>query len=79
MAEGLIDGRRALRAVLQRTTSAEVAARCRVSGPTVRLWALGERNPSDEHREKLESLYGIPRGAWGAAHAFTPVSKSLRS
>jgi transcriptional regulator with XRE-family HTH domain len=72
-------GERLLRAVLQRTTSEDVAARCRVAGQTVRLWAAGERFPTLEHREKLESLYGIPAGAWGARFEPAIAAKSLRS
>jgi len=65
MAERLTRGRRALRAVLQRTTSEEVAARCRVAGRTVRYWAQ-EREPDSDNKLKLAQLYGIPAGAWGA-------------
>lgn len=72
-------GRRALLAVLQRTASDEVGARVRVAGRTVRHWAEGERNPSDEHRAKLATLYGIPPGAWDAPLASTVAPLSLRS
>lgn len=72
-------GERLLRAVLQRTTSEDVAARCRVAGQTVRLWAAGERFPTLDHQRKLESLYGIPRGAWGAQYVSTFAAKFLRS
>lgn len=65
MAE-VMTGRRALCAVLQRTTSAEVGARVRVSPRAVRHWSAGERMPTPEHREKLECLYGVPRSGWGA-------------
>lgn len=79
MAEKLTQGRRLLRAVLQRTTAIAVAARCRVSQPTVTLWALGERNPNDGHRRKLEELYGIPPAAWGAVPRSCAREKTLYS
>jgi len=66
MAEALTYSRRALRAVLQRTTSEEVAARCRVAGQAVRLWAAGDTTPTPQHRDKLAQLYGIPPERWGA-------------
>jgi hypothetical protein len=72
-------GQRLLLAVLQRTASDEIGARCFVSGRTVRSWVVGERNPTDEHRKKLESLYGIPSGAWGASTASTDPAKFFRS
>jgi transcriptional regulator with XRE-family HTH domain len=60
-------GQRLLLAVLQRTTASEVAARVGVGQPAVSRWASGLKTPSAPRREKLEQLYGIPRGAWDAA------------
>lgn len=60
-------GRRSLLAVLQRTTAAEVAARCGVTKQAVSWWSSGIKNPSEANRLKLEQIYGIARGTWGAS------------
>lgn len=57
-----------LLAVMGRTSSVEIGVRVGVAGATVRQWVLGLHKPSDERKQKLESLYGIPRGAWGAVY-----------
>ena len=57
-------GQRLLLAVLQRTTAAEVAARCGVAPSCVSRWLGGLSAPSDVPRARLHSIYGIPAAAW---------------
>jgi hypothetical protein len=57
-------GRLALLAVLQRTTAAEVAARCDVTPAAVSKWSSGTSRPVPATRSKLESAYRIRAGAW---------------
>lgn len=35
-----------------------------VSGPTLHDWVHGKKRPSDEHRQALEIIAGIPRDSW---------------
>jgi hypothetical protein len=56
--------RRALLAVLQRTTETFVAARCAVHKGRVSRWASGEGKPGPEARRRLHEIYGIPEDAW---------------
>lgn len=58
-------GQRLLLAVLQRTTAAEVAARCGVAAPCVSRWLCGYTTPSDVPRARLAAIYRIPPAAWG--------------
>lgn len=53
-------GRRALLAVLQRTTTIYVAARCGVTPSRVTRWASGDGRPSARARARLRDNYGIP-------------------
>lgn len=57
-------GRRLLLAVLQRTTAAEIAARCGVAPSNVSRWVGGLSTPADVPRARLAGIYGIPCGAW---------------
>lgn len=45
-------------------SQAQIARRVGVSRVTVGYWVSGERVPRDLHRERLESLYGIPFASW---------------
>ena len=60
-------GRRLLLAVLQVTTTHDVAARCRVTHPAVSYWASGLCTPSRASRVYLERNYCIPCEAWDIA------------
>lgn len=60
-------GRRLLLALLQLTSARNVAARCRVSEPSVSEWASGRYVPSAPARERLERNYGIRIDAWDIA------------
>lgn len=60
----LTRGRLALIAILQRTSTLEVAARCRTGHARVSEWCSGVKRPSDTNREALAREYGIPRSAW---------------
>lgn len=60
---GMTEGRRALLAVLQRTTAVYVAARCGVSPSRVSRWASGQGRPSARARARLRDNYRIP-DAW---------------
>ncbi len=60
----MIDGRRALLFVLQRTKARFVAARVRVSPSCVSEWAAGRKRPSSRARELLEANYGIRHDSW---------------
>lgn len=60
-----VTGRRALLAVLQRTTLEYVAARCGVSRRTVGRWASGIRTPDPVRRAALQRNYGIAPESWG--------------
>jgi transcriptional regulator with XRE-family HTH domain len=57
-------GRRALVALLQRTSGRFVAARIRVTASTVSRWASGQRTPSVAARRALFVTYGIPLHSW---------------
>lgn len=59
----MTEGRRALLAVLQRTTAAFVAARCGVTPSRISRWASGDGRPSAKARARLLHIYGIP-DAW---------------
>lgn len=56
--------RRALLAVLQRTSARNVAARCGVSPQAVSQWASGRTRPSPEARARLETHFAIPASLW---------------
>lgn len=54
---------------------AEIAAKVGVDKSLVTRWRSGARKPTDAQQEKLEALYGIPRGAaW--VESPTPRPKS---
>lgn len=57
-------GRALLLAVLQRTTTCDMAARCRVSSQVVSDWSSGRRSPCLDSRQALMQQYGIPVDTW---------------
>jgi len=73
--ERMSRGRKLLLAILQVTTAADVAARCRVCHPVVSEWASGLKSPSRASRRCLESNYGIPYGSWDIA--FVSISRDI--
>jgi transcriptional regulator with XRE-family HTH domain len=56
----MTDGRRALLAVLQRTSAVYVAARCGVTPSRVSRWASGQGRPSPKARARLLHNYNVP-------------------
>lgn len=64
-------GRKALLAILQRTTAKEVAARVKVFPSTVSRWASGHSRPWVSGEVGLEAQYDIPRSAWCTCHHCT--------
>lgn len=59
-------GRRLLLAVVQVTSSREVAARAGVVKSCVSEWLSGEARPCRRAAERLEQSYGIRVEAWSA-------------
>jgi transcriptional regulator with XRE-family HTH domain len=57
-------GRRALLAVLQRTTARELARRVHRAPSTVSEWAAGIKTPSPRARAELHACYGILPASW---------------
>jgi transcriptional regulator with XRE-family HTH domain len=57
-------GRRSLIGLLQITSQREVAARCDVVPSCVSEWCAGYKRPSEAHRARLASLYGISINSW---------------
>jgi transcriptional regulator with XRE-family HTH domain len=71
-------GRLALLGVLQRTSAAEVAVRCRVSVAAVSKWANGQARPRPEHRELLQAGFRIAPHCWLLARGPTMISTARR-
>ena len=69
MESPLTRGRRALLAILQRTTEREVAARCRVARQTVSDWSRGWSKPRRDARLALARAYDIAPSAWDESAA----------
>lgn len=70
-------GRQLLLAVLQRTSSSAVAARCRVSLAAVSKWAAGKSRPALDAQVQLESSYRIPRSAWNVGQVGRAANNDL--
>lgn len=67
----LTAGRRALLAVLQRTSARNVAARCGVTPQAVSQWASGRSRPTGPRLTALWVNYGISPESWNEAYRST--------
>lgn len=72
------EGRRALLALLQRTTQRVISKTVGVSQQAVAYWASGDKRPAFASRKLLESAYQISMDAWDEApEDAAPVSERV--